>query len=211
MKIVVFGATGKTGKLLVEQALAKGHKVTVYIRTAGSLKIEDKNLKVVVGNLDEKLKLSDAISGADACFSTLGGNSLTHRTPEIAKGIDTIVSVMEQEVVPRFIYLSSFGAGDSKYLMPSLMRFFIATLMLRVPLADHNQNEQRIMNSKLHFTLVRPGGLTDGPQTGRINHGSGKPFVRGKSSISRADVAAFMLDQLNNEMYDKKPVWLFES
>jgi putative NADH-flavin reductase len=210
MKIVVFGANGKTGSLLVEQALAKGHEVTAYIRTAGSVRIENKKLKIVVGNLDETLKLKDAIAGADACFSTLGGSSLTKSSPIIVKGIENIVHIMELEVVPRFIYLSSFGAGETKNMMPAVMRFFLVNLMLRVPLADHNANEQTIMKSKLHYTIVRPGGLTDGPFTGKFKHGNGKYDGKGKTNISRTDLAAFMLEQLTDQTYSKKAVWLFE-
>ncbi len=209
MKIVIFGATGKTGKLLTEQALAKGHQVTVYVRNPNAISIQNTNLKIVVGNLDEKLKIKDALSGAEACFSTLGGNSLTKRSHELVSGIDNIVRVAVEEVVPRFIYLSSFGAGDSKKLMPAILKFFMVDLFLRVPLADHNINEQRIMNSKLQWTLVRPGGLTQGPLTGNVSHGT-EAFKQGKTSISRADVAAFMLAQLQDSTYNKKAVWLFE-
>ena len=209
MKIVVFGGTGKTGSLLIEQALAKGHHVTAYVRNSQSIKIENPSLKIVVGNLSETLKLKDALVGAEACFSTLGGKSLTKRSPELVLGIDNIVKITEQEVVPKFIYLSSFGAGESKKLMPAILKFFLVDLFLRVPLADHNLNEKRIMNSKLHWTIVRPGGLTDGPLTRSINHGT-EAFKQGKSNISRADVAAFMLDQLDNYEYNKKAVWLFQ-
>jgi len=209
MKIVIFGATGKTGSLLVEQALAKGYQVTAYVRNAQSIKIENPNLKIVVGNLSDTLKIKDALAGAEACFSTLGGNSLTKRSPEIVLGIHTVIRVMEQEVVPRFIYLSSFGAGDSKKFMPALIRFFIVDIMLRVPLVDHNINEKRIMDSKLQWTLVRPGGLTDGPLTGNISFGT-EAFKQGKTSVSRADVAAFMLSQLEESTYNKKAVWLFD-
>ncbi|MEI6752812.1 MAG: NAD(P)-binding oxidoreductase [Paludibacter sp.] len=209
MKIVIFGATGKTGTLLLEQTLAKGHQVTAYVRNSQSIKNENKNLRIVVGNLSETLKIKDALAGAEACFSTLGGNSLTKRSPELVSGIDNIVRIAEQEVVPRFIYLSSFGAGDSKKLMPAILKFFMVDLFLRVPLADHNINEQRIMNSKLQWTLVRPGGLTQGPLTGNVSHGT-EAFKQGKTSISRADVAAFMLAQLQDSTYNKKAVWLFE-
>lgn len=210
MKIVVFGANGKTGTLLVEQALAKGHEVIAFIRKPGSVMTENLNLKVVVGNLNETLKLKDALTGADACFSTLGGGSLTHHSPEIVNGIDNIVRIMEQEVVPRFIYLSSFGAGESKNFMPLIMRFFLVNLMLRVPLADHNANEQRIAKSKLQWTVVRPGGLNDGPLTGSLKYGIGKPNLKGNANISRANVAAFMLEQAENLNYNKKAVWLFQ-
>ncbi len=138
MKVVIFGANGKTGTLLTKHALANGHQVTAYIRNAGSLQIENPNLKIVIGNLNETLKLKDAISGADACISALGGGSLKNRSAEFVKGIQTIVTTMEEEVVPRFIYLSSIGAGESKYYISQPMRFLIVNAFLRIPLADHN-------------------------------------------------------------------------
>jgi putative NADH-flavin reductase len=208
MKIVIFGASGKTGSLLVERALVEGHDVTAYIRTAGSINIDHPKLKIVVGNLNETLKLTDAIAGKDACISALGGGSLTKHSPEILTGIENIVRIMEQEVVPRFIYLSSFGAGESISMVPAVMRFFVMNLMLRVPLADHNSNERRIMSSKLHYTIVRPGALTDGEFTGKFRFGITKP-EKGNTSISRADLAAFMIAQVTDYSFNKKAVWLF--
>ncbi len=210
MKVVIFGANGKTGALLVEQALAKDYQVVAYIRKAGSILTDHPNLKVIVGNLNEQLNLTDAITDADACISALGGRSLTHRSPEIVQGIENIVSLMEQEVVPRLIYLSSLGAGDSRYMMPLPMRFLMVNIMLRMTLADHNANEERIAKSKLKWTVIRPGLLTDGPATRKYKHGSEKVKLKGDANISRANVAAFILQQLTEETYVKKSVWLHE-
>lgn len=142
MKTVIFGANGKTGIHLTEQALAKGHQVTAYIRRTGSLAIQHPNLKIVIGNLNDTGKLKEALSGAEACISVLGVGSLTKHSPDIVTGIDTVINIMEQESVKRFVYLSSIGAGESRYLMSPVIRFFIAGIMLRVPLADHTSNEQ---------------------------------------------------------------------
>ncbi len=210
MKIVVFGASGKTGKLVVNEALDAGHKVIAYVRNSSSFTFEHENLKVVVGNLSETLKLRDSILGADACISTLGGSSLTKHAFEIIKGIDSIVNSMELEVVPRFIYLSSLGAGESKYFMPQPIRFLIVNVLLRIPLADHHINEQRIAKSKLHWTIIRPGGLTDNIKTGNLKHGSEAVVLKGSSSISRANVAQFIVAQVTNDKYVYKNVWLNE-
>lgn len=209
MKIVIFGANGKTGTLLTEQALAKGHQVTAYIRRAGALLQQHPNLKTVVGNLNDKVKLKEAIYGADACISVLGGGSLTKHSPEIIAGIDNIVSIMEKESVNRFIYLSSMGAGESRFIMRPLIRFFIADLMLRVPLADHTTNEQRIAKSSLKWTLVRPAGLTNGPKTGRLKHGKTIKVLNGSPQISRSNVASFLLDQLTDTNYINEGVWIY--
>jgi len=210
MKIVIFGASGKTGTLMVNQALELGHQVTAYIRRANSLEIEHPNLKIVVGNLNDSVKLKEAISGADGCLSALGGASLTKHATEITSGIDRIVSIMEQERVNRFIYLSSVGVGESRAYMAQPVRFLVCDILLRVPFADHNTNEQRLAKSKLQYTFVRPGSLTDGPKTGNLKHGSEKITTKGNPKISRANVAAFMLEQLTNSSYINKGVWVYE-
>lgn len=210
MKLVVFGASGKTGSLLIEEALASGYEVNAYVRTKESIKLVHPNLKVFVGQLNEKVKLKFAIIGSDACISTLGGASLTKHSKEIMEGIDNIVRIMEEVKVKRFIYLSSIGAGNSRNYMPQPIRFFIADLMLRVPLADHTINENRITQSQLEWTIIRPGGLTDGSKTDNLKHGTEKIKMKGNQSISRSNVATFILNQLTNSNYLNKSVWLFE-
>lgn len=210
MKIVVFGANGKTGSQIVKQALGNGDNVIAYIRTPGSLNIDHPNLKVFVGNLNENLKLRDAISGADACISAIGVGTLTRHAPDVIAGIDNILTIMEHERVHRFIYLSSIGAGESRYQIPQPTRFFVTKLILRVPLADHNANEQRIANSNLEWIIVRPGSLTDGSVTGSLKHGIDKKMLQGNPTISRANVATFMLKQAIDDTYIRKCVWLYE-
>ena len=100
------------------------------------------------------------------------------------------------------------GAGESRKIMRPLIRFFIADLMLRIPLADHNTNEQRIAKSRLKWTLVRPGGLTNGPKTGRLKHGKTDEVIKGNPQISRANVASFILEQLSDTDYINTGVWL---
>jgi len=210
MKIVVFGASGKTGSLLVDEALTSGHHVVAYVRKPESVKSDHPNLKVVAGYLNEKDKLKSVISGSDVCISTLGGASLTKHSPEIIEGINNIVSIMEEESVTRFIYLSSFGAGDSRKYMPQPIRFLIADIMLTVPLADHNTNESRITKSQLNWTIVRPGGLTNGAKTDNLKHGCEMTKIKGSLSISRSSVAAFLLNQVTKKDYVNKSVWLHE-
>lgn len=210
MKVVIFGANGKTGILLVEQALAKGYQVVAYIRRPGSIVIDNPKLKIIIGNLNEPLKMKDAITGADACISTLGGGSLTKHSIEIMNGIKNIISIMEVTKVHRFIYLSSLGAGESRFLIPQPLRFFLTRFFLKVPLADHNLNESNIIKSKLDWTLVRPGSLSDGQLTGDLKYGADKTKMKGNSKISRANVALFILKQLIDTTYIKKAVWLYE-
>ncbi len=210
MKVVIFGASGKTGTLLTDQALAKGHQVTAFVRRADAMVQKHPNLKIITGNLSDTNKLKEAITGADACISTLGGGSLTKHAPEIIAGISKIIALMEQESVKRFIYLSSIGAGESRYLMGPAIRFLVANVMLRVPLADHTTNEQSLEKSNLQWTVVRPGGLTDGPKAENLNYGTEKIKLKGSPKISRANVASFILNQLSETDFINKSVWLYE-
>jgi len=210
MKITVFGASGKTGKFVLDETLALGYEVTAYVRTKESIHLVHPKLNVVEGQLNETDKLRTVITGSDACISTLGGASLTKHSQAILDGIDSIVRIMEEVNVKRLLYLSSFGAGDSRNAMPQPLRFLIADVMLRIPLADHTTNENRITKSQLDWTLFRPGGLTDGPKTAPLKHGSENTKLKGNPSISRSNVAAFMVQQLTDRTYFNKSVWLSE-
>ena len=208
MKIVVFGASGQTGKLLVEQALQQGHEVTAYVRRAGSVMTDQPGLKEAVGQLSDSGLILSAITGADVCISVLGGNSLSKHAAEIRDGIGNIVTAMEQAGVQRLIYLSSIGAGDSRFYMGPLIRLFIVGLLLRIPLADHTANEKRIMKSNLSWTLVRPSGLNNSPLSGNFRHGSEFMKMTGNSQVSRADVASFILREAVEPAYPKKAAWV---
>jgi uncharacterized protein YbjT (DUF2867 family) len=209
MKLVIFGASGQTGRLVVEQALKRGHQVTACVRRPDALTMEHPNLKVVMVKLDDAGTLTKAIAGADACISTLGGNSLSKRSTQFTQGISNIVAEMERLGVKRFIYMSSVGAGESRYFMGPFLRLLITGILLRIPLADHSANEDRLLKSTLKWTFIRPGSLTDGPKTGKIRHGSEFIKLTGNPKITRADVADFILDQVVGEIYVNQGVWLF--
>jgi putative NADH-flavin reductase len=208
MKIVIFGASGKTGKLLTNDCLEAGHQVIAYVRNRSSIEQKHENLRIMVGQLSEIDKLQTIISGADACISTLGGNSLTKTSTEFTQGIDNIIKAMEQEKVSRFVYLSSIGTGESKNLMSPVTRTLIAGIILRVPLADHTRNEAKIVASKLNWTIVRPGGLRDEPATGNFRQGTEIKSIPGNLYIPRADVANFLMSQVEDNQCLRKSVWL---
>lgn len=101
MKIVVIGASGKTGRLVLEEAVAAGYEVIAYVRTKKSVTLAHPNLTVVEGQLNEKDKLKSVLAGSDACVSTLGGASLTKHSRAVMDGIDTIVGMLEEVNVKR--------------------------------------------------------------------------------------------------------------
>jgi putative NADH-flavin reductase len=206
MKIVVFGASGKTGKHVVRQALEAGHQVTAFVRSPEKLGIEHPNLVVCQGDIMDGEKVEHAIAGREAVISTLGPT----RPPvpgmmEIAA--KNIVSAMQKHGVKRL--LSTTGAGvrdprDQPKLFDKFMKMLL-TLMARDVLRDSEANVSAIRASDLDWTIVRFPRLMDGPHTGKYRVGYiGK---NSGSQISSADGADFILKELEKGEYlHKAPI-----
>lgn len=202
MKILVFGATGSTGKLLVQGAREQGHQVTAFVRDPS--KLDRPDIHHVQGDITDPESVKQAIAGNDAVLSALGSRSMK-RDPDLVAGVRNIVAAMEQSDAKRLIYVSSMGVGESRQQLGFLGRHVVAPLLLRNALADHGENEASITTSDLDWTIVRPTQLTDGP-LGQYRSGAGIKAKDSKSAVSRASVAHFMLDQLEStEFVGAKP------
>jgi putative NADH-flavin reductase len=194
MKLVIFGATGGTGRQLVEQALAEGHQVTAFARRPAALQVRHDRLRIAAGDVSDAARVESAIEGQDAVLSALGA---TKKQAICADGMANILAAMRRAGVRRVIVLSAFGASDShdRSLYTRLLWLFI-----RERMADKDRMEQLIKRSDLEWTLVRPPRLTDGPRTQRYRSGLDLRMTL-NSRISRADTAAFMLRQLVDPNY----------
>lgn len=197
MKILVFGATGATGKLIVQGAREWGHEVTAFVRDPARLDRPD--VHYVQGDIVDADAVAQAVAGKDVIISALGSRSMK-RNPDLVAGVANIVAAMAALDVERLLYISSMGAGDSRKQLGFLGRTVIAPLLLRNALADHSENEDAIGSSGLRWTIVRPTQLTDGPQTA-YRSGEGIRASDSSSAISRASVAHFILDQIENDEF----------
>ncbi|NJM63208.1 MAG: SDR family oxidoreductase [Oscillatoriales cyanobacterium RU_3_3] len=197
MNLLIFGATGETGRELVKQALAQGNAVTAFVRDSAKLDMQHPNLKIVEGNITDTTTVERVVQGQDAVFSTLGSRSLK-KNPALVKGVYTIVRAMEKQGVRRFVYQSSLGVGNSREHLDFLVRYIVIPLVLRNAIADHEEKEQIARQSSLDWVIVRPAGLTNGPHTGNYRHGESMKYG---AKISRADVADFMLKQATDTTY----------
>ncbi|MFD2514755.1 NAD(P)-dependent oxidoreductase [Pontibacter locisalis] len=204
MNILVFGASGRTGREIVQQALVQQHAVTAFVRTLPDFDLQHERLRVVKGDITNYDEVELAISGHDAVMSALGPHTLLKRVPALVTGIYNIVGAMEKKGVKRLVYESALGVGKSKADQNAFFRYLILPVVLGRDYADHETNEQTIRSSRLDWVIVRPARLVDGPRTGNYQVGlhlaATFPFGR----ISRADVAAFMLEQLTETNYLKK-------
>ncbi len=195
MRVALFGATGGTGMQVLERALTAGHRVKALARDPAKLSARE-GLTVVQGDVLDQSAADACVEGADAVICVLGtkpGNE-----PIEARGTERILAAMAKHGVRRLIAVSSMGVGDSIDQINLAFRIIMNLTLKRIMQAKEEQ-ERLIMASDTDWTIVRPGGLTDGPHTGAYKAGTDKS-IRAQR-VSRADVADFVLKQLNDDRY----------
>lgn len=195
MKLAVFGGSGKTGKEILIQSLIKGYEIRVLTRQASSIDLKDERLEIITGDAKDPAMADLMVQGTDAVLVALGA-----RNPEDmdvhSVATANIVAAMKKHGVKKLLVVSSAGVTNDgksssligKMLKPTLHKIF----------ADKTLQKEIIENSGLDWVLVRPVTLIDGQKTGKYHITEDKP--EGKT-IARADVAAFLLAQLNSDKY----------
>ncbi|HEU5318560.1 MAG TPA: SDR family oxidoreductase [Chloroflexota bacterium] len=199
MRVVIFGASGRTGRRLVEQALARGHEVTAFVRDPAKLALTHDRLRVVRGDVSDGERVAEAIAGQDAVLCALGARGPAFDAMTV--GARQIVAAMRDLGVRRLITLTGAGVHDARDrpgVIGRVMVFLLKTLQPRV-LADAERHCEQVRASGLDWTIVRVPRLTDGRGTGRVR--AGWAGVNTGPTISRADAAGFMLDQLDGGAY----------
>jgi len=206
-KLLILGPTGGTGQQLVTQALEAGHEVTVFARSPEKISARHDRLRSVTGGvIEDGALLADAMRGQDAVISALGRGMSFKSEALIQRSIPNILAAMQKQGVRRLIFTSAIGVGDAVGEVPLFARL-MARLLLKDIYADKVIGEDLIKRSALDWTIVQPAGLTDGPLTGRYRAGE-HLNMRGIPKISRADVAHFLLSQLDDPAYVRKVVVL---
>lgn len=200
LNIVVFGASGATGQQLVSQALAAGHIVTAFVRNPEKLTIAHERLRILQGNVKNYTAVENAIQQQQAVISALGVSKTFRHDPAVIQGVQHIVKAMRKYQVKRLVYQSTFGVAECRADFGFFARK-VLPVFLHKEFEDHALKESLIRQSNLDFVIVRPVVLTNGPKTGNYRHGEKIVFRSLISTISRADVADFMLRQINGSSY----------
>ncbi len=206
MRVVIFGASGGTGRLLVEQALAQDYEVTAFDRHETALTIQHPRLSIVQGDVFNPAQVEAAITRQEAVFCVLGVKATTTQ-PVCSTGTMHILMAMQKQGVKRLIcqsalMVAAFGSErrELSWVLPTILPLFPN---VRAMFADKVLQEQFICQSNLDWVIVRPATLTDGPRTGRYT--VGVPLKMGlNAKITRADVADFLLKQLGSDTYIHK-------
>jgi putative NADH-flavin reductase len=199
-KLLVVGATGGTGRLIVSQALKRGHEVTALVRSPE--KVSDlKGAKLVVGDVRDEKALHEALKGQDAVVSALGTPASPFREVTLlSTATSALVNAMKAEHVSRLVCITGMGAGDSAGHGGFVFDNLIFPLLLKKVYADKNRQEAMVRDSGLDWVLVRPSVLNDKPSRGSIRALTDLADFHG-GNISRGDVATFVLDQVQADAW----------
>lgn len=198
MNLVVLGATGRTGQLVVEQALAAGHTVTALVRSPEKLAIRNSNLRVVAGQATDAGDVARAMVGADAVISTLGGSGSV-----IADSTRAIVEAAHKTGVKRVVVLSSYLVERDR--MGALSRLITGFARGSV-VKDKSAGEQLLRESDLDWTITYPGRLTDTPATGSVEVLPEGTKRRISERNSRADVAGWLVEAATSHQTSRRGI-----
>ena len=197
MKVLVFGANGKTGRMVVERATAAGHQVTAFVRD--SEQSEASTVKCFQGDATSRADVDAAMRGQEAVVDTIGGKTPYKDTDLEASVAAVVIASMQTNSVRRLIATSMLGVGDSRENAPFYARLLVSTF-LRGADKDKSAMEAEVTASGLDWTILRPAILTDDEASGNI-----QVFPEGTDEkahkITRGDVADFMVQQLSANNY----------
>ncbi len=201
MKLAIFGATGKTGRHLVQQGLAKGHEIAVLVRDPAKLGLENPKLRVVKGDaLSDTAAVEQTVSGAEAVLVALGAHSFKKPTSIVEEGTKAIIAAMRKTGARRLVVISTVGAHETSQqagfvfhrIIRPLMRTF-APAAHHIIFVDKERMEDAVRQTDLDWTLVRPPRLVEGPFTGKWRTlMPGEPGLSARS-LSFADLAGYIL------------------
>lgn len=199
MKIALIGGTGRTGAHVLAEAIRRGHEVSVLARSTAKLCAVSDGTRLILGDSTDPAALDRLLEGADVVISALGP---TAKEADLHSRTATLLTqVMTRHGVRRFVGVSGAGIdvpGDRKGPRDRLVSFLIQRLGGEL-VQDKPREHTVFAASCLDWTLVRPPRLTEKPATGKVAHDAHRP---GRSTtISRADLAGFLLDVAENGSY----------
>lgn len=202
MNVLVIGAAGKTGRQVVDQAVAAGHSVTAFVRDSARYNAPP-NVRVLTGDATDQATIAHATAGQDAVIDTVGGKTPWRKTAIEQQVARAVVAAAKQHGTSRIIAISALGVGDSKAQASLPFRLLLLPTFLRGSTADKTAMEQAIAQAGVPYVLVRPAVLNDQPAVGSVRVLAG---VEKGRQISRADLAAFVVEQLVTDTYVNRAV-----
>ena len=209
MRVLVIGGSGQTGRLVIDEALQRGHKVTALVRNPSALAVTE-GLNIVKGTPVEPSHIENAFNAVQGDLPTAVIVTLSSPkdkgTRVMSDAHENLVTAMKKHGVSKIATLSSFGVGSSFANITILMRWAISNTSLGHSFADHEHVDEILKKSGLKFVLLRPARLTlarKAPVRFLGDDGKGLGVFAGLGGISRASVAACLVDAVEKSTWDR--------
>jgi len=202
-RLLVIGANGGIGRQCIEIALKAGHKVTAVLRNPANLTLAHHNLKVVQGDIMHPETFEKYLANTNAVISAIGvkGGLLSDKPITLySQGNANLLAAMSKMGVSRVFFISA-SAIEISPVLPFFIRLvakYIVQNLLRNMYDDLREMEKLVKESGSTWTIVRPPQLNDKPVTGNYRFAINN-FLKNCLSISRADVAHFIINNISNE------------
>ena len=197
MNVLIIGAAGKTGTLVVERSVAAGHAVTAFVHDAATYEAPA-GVRVVAGDATDRSALDAAMAGQHAVIDTIGGKTPYRDTTLEQSVAGAVVAAMKARGARRLVVVSSIGVGDSAEQATWFVEHVMVPTYLRGSTKDKAAMERVVRESGLAFVIVRPAVLTDHPATGSVKVFTGDETAH---KVTRADVAQFCVEQLTSDAH----------
>jgi uncharacterized protein YbjT (DUF2867 family) len=212
IRILLLGATGRTGSLALSYALEKGYQISCLVRDAARVQFQGR-VDIFEGDVSNLDDLSRAIQGCDAAISILNISRTSDfpwsplRTPPtlLSNAMSSLIPLAKENNLERIISCSAWGVGDSEKEIPGWFRWFIKNSNIGVAYADHAKQEDLLRDSGLPYTIVRPTGLTNSDKSQGVRESfENKP--RPRLTISRKTVARYLIDAIERSDLKNKHI-----
>jgi putative NADH-flavin reductase len=203
MRLFILGASGGTGRELVDQALERQHRVTALVRSPQKLAPPREGLTVVQGDPLRAEAIGAALAGHDAVLSALGPPG-PGRTTVTSDGARATVAAMRAAGLRRLLILGVAVLFEDAGVLAALLR----RTFLRNVAHDSAEMERIVRASELDWTIARPPRLTNGPRTARYGVADDHlpPGAGGTATLSRADLANFLLDEVERQTHIRRVI-----
>ena len=198
MKVLILGAGGKTGQLVMEKALKAGHEITALLHEAKPDEHYPAAVRVVHGDARNPTRLDQVMAGQDAVIDVIGGTKPYLETDLESGTAKVVVDVMKRNQVKRLIVVSAMGVADSVTHASFFYEHLLMPLFLGGIMRDKARMEDVVEHSGIDFVIVRPPLLKDSDETGQIHTVTGEDKAH---TITRGDLAQFLVDQLASDQY----------
>ncbi|MEI6043856.1 MAG: SDR family oxidoreductase [Chloroflexota bacterium] len=202
MKVAVIGANGRTGYQTVLKALDLGHNVTAVMRNPEGIELRHHGLRIRQADVTDIGSLKKALLGQEAVISAIGiSTGLNKPITFYSEGTKNIIEAMKENKIRRLICISSIGIDKERDPhVPFIFQGVVFPIVFTHAAADMRLMEEAVQESKLDWTIVRPAGLTNRPPSWKYRAVKA-PSLEKCYQISRADLADFMVKQLDNEQF----------